>query len=395
VTARNKVVSIDLSLVIVAMGVCYGVALAAVRVLSTRVIVATIVALHVILLMSPPLQLEDVFNYLGYARIGGLHGLNPYTHVIGQAAYDPIYKFTTWANLKSPYGPLFSAATYPLAWLPLPVAYWLVKVGAVLASLGFLALCWHCARLLGRDPRSVLVYVALNPIYLIYAVGGFHNDFYMIGAAMAAVVLALHGRDRAAGATLMVAVAIKFSAILILPFLLLAMPTGARRIRVVVGAVLATIPLAVLSVVLFGFSIPNLATQGSLLTALSIPNLFGDLVGAGGGAPWVLHAANVAVIAVVIWLVARHRDWVSGAGWASLALLASLGWLLPWYIVWVLPFAALGTSARLRRWTLVMSAFLVISFVPWTATFLAQHNVRLLNGPAGVASLKRQASLAK
>ena len=48
-----------------------------------RTIVISIVALHAILLLSPPLQLTDLFNYLGYARLGGLHHLNPYTHVIG------------------------------------------------------------------------------------------------------------------------------------------------------------------------------------------------------------------------------------------------------------------------------------------------------------------------
>ena len=57
-----------------------------------------------ILLLSPPLQLTDLFNYLGYARLGGLHHLNPYTHVIGQEMHDPVFHFTTWHNLNSPYG---------------------------------------------------------------------------------------------------------------------------------------------------------------------------------------------------------------------------------------------------------------------------------------------------
>ena len=128
--------------------------------------------LHVILLMSPPLQLNDVFNYLGYARLGALHHFNPYTHVIKQEFFDPVYRFTTWHNLRSPYGSLFTALTYPLAFVSLPVAYWTLKVVTVLLSLCFVALVWQCARQLGRDPRFAVVFVALNPIYLIYAVGG-------------------------------------------------------------------------------------------------------------------------------------------------------------------------------------------------------------------------------
>ncbi len=79
------------SLLVVAMLLAYAVALLTVSALSTRVVIVSIVALHVVLLLSPPLQLEDVFNYLGYARLGALHGLNPYTHVVAQAAHDPVY----------------------------------------------------------------------------------------------------------------------------------------------------------------------------------------------------------------------------------------------------------------------------------------------------------------
>ena len=41
----------------------------------------------------------------------------------------------------------------------------------------FLALVAWCADKLGRDRRLVLAFVALNPVYLVYAVGGFH--FYL------------------------------------------------------------------------------------------------------------------------------------------------------------------------------------------------------------------------
>src|SRR5207302_701496 len=104
-----------LSGLILAMLASYLVALGALRTLSMRMIAACIVAVNVILMLGPPFQLTDMFNYLGYARLGGLHGLNPYTHVIGQEMQDPVYHFATWANLHSPYGELFTALTYPLA----------------------------------------------------------------------------------------------------------------------------------------------------------------------------------------------------------------------------------------------------------------------------------------
>ncbi len=221
-TKNPVAVGIGFSAVLIGMIAAYAVALAAARTFSPRLLIGVVVVLHVILLMSPPLQLNDVFNYLGYARLGALHGLNPYTHVIKQESFDPVYGFTTWHSLRSPYGSLFTALTYPLAFVSLSLAYWTIKVSTVLLSLGFLAIVWQIARQMGRDPRYVVAFVALNPIYLIYAVAGFHNDFFMLVPSMGAVSLLLARRDRLSGAALALAIAIKFTAVLLLPFLWIA-----------------------------------------------------------------------------------------------------------------------------------------------------------------------------
>ncbi len=325
----SKGLGIGFSAVIAVMLVAYFVALAAVRTLSMRMIVACVVVLHVILLLSPPLMLTDLFNYLGYARLGGLHHLNPYTHVIAQEIHDPIYRFATWYHLESPYGPLFTAASYPVAWLPLGVAYWTLKLAAVLGSLAFIALVWKCAKLLGRDPRFAVLFVAANPVYLMYAVAGFHNDFFMLIPSTAAIAFLLARRDRSAGAMVMVAVAVKFTAILLLPFLLVAARPSQRRKRVIVGAVLASIPLIALDLALFGLSLPNLKDQSTLLTPFSAPNMLGTLLGVGGGTPGLLRLANVALVVTVALVLRRRGEWLTGAGWSTLALIASLAWLVP------------------------------------------------------------------
>jgi hypothetical protein len=378
--------SYGFSVLLVVMLFAYGVTLAAARSLSTRVIVGSVIVLHVILLMSPPLQLEDVFNYLGYARLGALHGMNPYTHVIGSEAYDPIYRFVTWHHLHSPYGPLFTAASYLLPLGSLAWSYWILKVVTVVASLGFLALVWRCARLLGRDPRFALVFVALNPIYLVWAVGGFHNDFFMLVPAMGAIALALVRRDRAAGAVLMLAVAVKFSAILLLPFLAIGVwPVRERLRQILEGAVIGAVPLAALSVALFGFSLPNLQDQSTLLTNFSVPNTVGLVFGVGG-TPTLLRLFDLAAVAVVLWLLWRRRDWVADAGWATLALLMTLAWLMPWYVIWVAPLAAIGSSVRLRRATLLFTLFIIVTFLPALGIFLSNHGIYPLSTKAGKAS---------
>jgi hypothetical protein len=382
-----------LSGLILAMLASYLVALGALRTLPMRLVVGCIVAVQLILLLGPPFQLTDVPNYLGYARLGALHGLNPYTHVIGQEMHDPIYHFATWANLHSPYGELFTALTYPLAFLPIPVAYWVVKVATVALSLVFIAIVCSCARRLGRDPRYAAALVGLNPIFLVYAVGGFHNDFFMLVPAIGAVSLLVARRDRTAGAALMLGVAVKFTAILLLPFLIVGAATGRRRRNVVIGAALAAIPLVVMSLALFGFSLPNLSQQSSLLTPFSFPNLFGYFLGVGGGTSGVLRLASVALVVVVVVLLRRRGDWISHAGWATVALIASLAWVMPWYVIWVLPLAALGSSIWLRRAALVMTVFLVLVFLPSSGKFWSLINFNPLSGSAGQTSQTLQAKL--
>ncbi|MBV9001602.1 MAG: hypothetical protein JO304_21275 [Solirubrobacterales bacterium] len=382
------------ALILVLLG-SYLMAIAALRTLSMRMIAGCIVAVNLILLLGPPFQLTDMFNYLGYARLGGLHGLNPYTHVIGQEMHDPVYHFATWLNLHSPYGELFTALTYPLARLPLPVAYWIVKVATVSLSLGLIAIVCDCAKRMGRDPRYAAVLLGLNPIYLVYAVGGFHNDFFMLVPAIGAISLLLARRDRTAGAVLMLAVAVKFTAILLLPFLLVGARSGPRRREVISGAILAAIPLLVMSLALFGLSIPNLSQQNTLLTPFSFPNLFGYFLGLGGGTPGLLRLASVALVVVVVLLLRRRGDWISHAGWATVALIASLAWVMPWYVIWVLPLAALGSSVWLRRAALVMTVFLVLVFLPASGKFWSLIHFHPMSGSAGKASLALQGKLSR
>jgi hypothetical protein len=60
-----KALNIGLSLLVPAMTLAYAAVLLAVRSLSLRAIVLVILALHAILLLGPPMQLTDLFNYLG------------------------------------------------------------------------------------------------------------------------------------------------------------------------------------------------------------------------------------------------------------------------------------------------------------------------------------------
>ena len=53
---------------------------------------------------------------------------------------------------------------------------------------------------------------------------------------------------------------------------------------------------------------------------------------------------------------------------ATLALLLSVTWLMPWYAAWLLPFAAIGESRRLRDATLLLTLFLAVVRMPYGAS---------------------------
>src|SRR6185312_5634444 len=95
----------------------------------------------------------------------------------------------------------------------------------------------------------------------------------------------------------------------------------------------------------------ELFAEQRLVAVHSVPNQLGLLLGLGGlttGLRIVAAISLVAVVAALLVRVAHGADWLTGAGWATLCLLVCSAWLLPWYAVWTLPFAALGESGRLR-----------------------------------------------
>jgi alpha-1,6-mannosyltransferase len=55
---------------------------------------------------------------------------------------------------------------------------------------------------------------------------------------------------------------------------------------------------------------------------------------------------------------------VRGAGYATVAVLVTLSWTLPWYVLWLLPFAALARGRGLRIAALVISLYLMLAWVP-------------------------------
>lgn len=375
------------SALLVAMVACYAVAVACAGRLPATWVLATVATLHVLFLIAPPLLSTDIFSYVAYARMGALHALNPYQFGPLVIRDDPSFLFVggLWRTTPTVYGPLFTLGSYATAPLGVAGALWALKASAAAASAGLVALTWSQARRSGRPPGPAVALIGLNPVLLVYAVGGGHNDLLMMLLAGVGIACVLAGREGFGGAALVAAVAVKLTAGLFLPF---ALAGARRRGRLLLGAALAAAILAVVAFAVFGTRplgvVAGLrAEQGHATFQTALGFLFNHL-GLGRVPSTATHAATAAFAAVTLGALVRAGrggDWVAAAGWASLALLLATQWLLPWYVVWLLPLAALGADRRLRVAAVAMTVLVVaIHTTHWLLPRESRAHAQLVAG---------------
>jgi hypothetical protein len=337
--------------------------------LSARAVLIGIAALHALVLLAPPLFSTDVFSYMAYGRMGALYGASPYLHGPSAIALDPLYPFigAQWVSTPTVYGPLFTGLSYLLSPFDIAANVLAYKAIAAISSLTIVTVVWKAANLRGLNPVKAIALVGLNPVIVLFGVGGGHNDLLMLAILVTGVYVLLRHKERTAGALIVTAIAVKLTAGLLLPFALA--PSVGRlgvarsRRAILTGAGVAAVLAAVLAFAVFGTAPLHIAgtlqtvqsqggehsISGLLLTLLDLQSLSG-IVGL------VLDAAFLVCLA---WLLRRvwrgQLDWISGAGWATVALLVTASLLLPWYVGWLVPLAALSTDRRLLATTVVMT----------------------------------------
>jgi hypothetical protein len=358
-------------------GAFLGIVLLARRI-SSRWAIALTVALQLIVFLGPVLISTDVFSYIAYARMGVEHGINPYLHGPISISRDPVYRYVgkDWLKVATAYGPLYTLLSYPLAPLGVAGALWGMKLEALLASVGTLALTWRCARMRGLDPKFALIVVGVNPLWVLYGLGGAHNDLIMTLLLMGAVTLTLAGergsRDEIyAGAAMLGATLIKATGIVLLPFMLL----SRRRIAPLIGVAVAGVACAVVAYVAFGIHgvdiVSALNRDSAFVSSDAFPTEIAHLFGKPGVFPIdhdLLQAMLLLIVLHLLWRTWRGYDWVAASGWALLAIVVASTWLLAWYTLWALPLAAISRDRRLLYATFaVQGLFIVHQFAPLVA----------------------------
>lgn len=331
----------------------------------SRWAIGLVALLNLIVFVGPILISTDVFSYLAYARMGVVHGINPYTHGPVAIVGDPVFYYVghDWLRVATAYGPIYTLLSYPLGALGLIGGLWGMKVYALLASAATLTLTWHVARRRGHDRVFALLAVGANPLYVIYGLGGAHNDLIMLALMMAAVAFTLSDRDAAAGAAVVVGALVKATVAVLLPFMILAR----RRSAAVYGALAALFLCALAGYLAFGIHgidvVSALNRDSAFVSTDSFPNEIAHLFGKPGVFPIdhdLLKAALVLIVAHLLWRTYRGYDWVAASGWALLAISVTSTWLLAWYILWPLPLAVVTRDRRLLIATLFVQGLFIV-----------------------------------
>ncbi|MEB3982360.1 alpha-(1-_6)-mannopyranosyltransferase A [Mycobacterium sp. 663a-19] len=362
------------------------------------------------LLVSVPVFSRDTYSYLAQGALLR-DGFDPYA--VGPVAnpnalldnVSPIWTITT-----APYGPVFIL----IAKVVTMVVGNHVIAGTMLLRLcmlpGLALLIWAAPRLahhLGTSGATALWICVLNPLVLIHLMGGVHNEMLMVGLMAAGIALSFQGRH-ALGVTLItVAIAVKATAGIALPFLVWVWMRHLRDRRGYrsAPAFLAATALSLLTfTVVFGILsavagvglgwLTALAGSVKIINWLTVPTAAANLIHALGSGLFpvnfyatlrITRLIGIAIIAValpVLWWRFRRDDRAALAGiaWSMLIVVLFVPAALPWYYSWPLALAApLAQSRRAVAAIAAFSTWVMVIFKPdgshgmysWLHVFLA------------------------
>jgi hypothetical protein len=356
--------------------------------ITARWVLTTAVLWALPLALAPPLGSRDVY---AYACQGAVYagGLDPYRS--GPAALPCPWLSTmsyVWRQTPAPYGPGYlaiTAAAVRIAAGHLWVVILLLRLVAV-AGIALAAVYLpRVARACGVDGARAAWLGLASPIVGVHLVAGAHNDALMVGLLLAGLFFAVRRRPVAAGALLGLALAVKATAGIALPFAVLAVVRPDRSLRrlisgaawVALGCAVTYGALAVATGLGFGW-VSGLKHSGNTVQWTSLPTGAGMAIGYIGrifGAAHLMRpaidtarTAAMAVLAVtliVLWWRARGRDARQTVLYAGLALLATTALspvFHPWY--WLLPIAVLAAAGVEARWPIAVTVALAFLTLP-------------------------------
>lgn len=347
---------------------------------STKLVVTASVAWGLPMLFALPMSSRDVFAYLGQSKlIAG--GIDPYTSGVAQLqgwaslGVDPL-----WSQSPTPYGPIWVLIEKLIGTTLLPVSYFMAMVAFRLIAAGGLALmgyfAWRLTLDAGRHPAPVLWLILASPLVLVNFVLGAHNDALMVALVLAGVHFAYIRKPWLAFVFITLASGVKLVAIIALPVVGLVYLRENSTLAKKLGywALLVVGALGLLTLVGMALGTGPQWIWQSASTPASAPTWFAP-VAIVGAAVWAVlqffvdHLPLLSVIGVV-----GKLGMLAGVTLGGLILLSRRSWepmvrltyafsavvllsptIHPWYLVWLLVFAAVAGMLNSYRAILIVT----------------------------------------
>ncbi|MFI6075503.1 polyprenol phosphomannose-dependent alpha 1,6 mannosyltransferase MptB [Actinoplanes sp. NPDC051343] len=316
------------------------------------------------LLFFLPLGSYDAYSYAcqGWQQAAGLDPYAGGVDLVGCPWRDAVAP--TWLSSPAPYGPVFLVLAGAAAKLGGSLVGTLIALRVIaVAGVGLIAVSLPALARRSGVPLSRAVWLALAcPLVPIHLISGAHNDAVMVGFVVAALALAADRKLLLAGLFFGLAVGVKATAIVAVPFAVLLWMNGDQRkmlLRASAELLLGVVGVLVLVTALSGRGlgwITGLEGSGvsvqwtSPSTAVGIVfRLFGvDAV----PVTRVIGIAALVIVLVALWWRAQRADPLLYAGLALAATVVLAPVFHPWYATW--PLAVLAATVRRETLWLVL-----------------------------------------
>ena len=343
--------------------------------------------LRLLLLPLPPTLSDDTLRYVWDGRLVA-SGFNPYRHAPEaeelMALRDPLWERMPHKEVPTVYPPLALAVFTAAVALPVPLVG--VKILITLLELCGVFFLLRLAAARGLPPGRAAWY-AWCPLTSLEVAGMGHVDGLLVAAQVAAVWLLVRRRPVAAGLCAAAGVLAKLVPLVALPmwgrqsgrparFLAAAVALVALAVAPVVVSVGGVPPGLVRYGVSWEFNGPVYEPLYRLLDdAGAVDAVKGGLDALKEGTghhelwnrvyPFVYPQLLAKLVLLALFAVLFLRSWrcadpVVGSGRLFAAVLLSMATFYPWYLLWILPWAAL---VRHRAW-LALAAWIQMAYLP-------------------------------
>ncbi len=350
------------------------------------IIVGFSVLFNLIMIQMYPADASDVYDYILRGRMTSVYGLNPLKDVPNEIKQDSFYEFISWRSVPSAYGPAWELLAGFASRLAGDDRTTNVITFKLLAVAGYgLASLFIGLALIKIAPRRLLggLYLFMwNPL-LIYMTAGIGHHDALVASTIALAIFSLTRRWYvAATLALVLGTLLKFIPLMLVPIIAviaLRQLRGRSLLRYLILSALLSILLAAAAYAPYWHGWETLRLErrdrmytGSVATVireLLIPTLDNKPIQTSPTDTPItnaLMAQGSIILFGLFYLWQLIRLWRAGQQDTLLPiriigrvllfylLVVSL-WFYSWYLIWILPIAAVLDDAPLRTLTLRFS----------------------------------------